>query len=165
MSAQHLGDLAAALVDGELDHDQRDRALAHITCCAECRAEVDAQRRLKALLANQSDPEVSGDLAARLLAVPRNASGPAGDVVRAPRGSTRPAGRRPVRRPVGRRAATYSALSLALMAGAAVVGGQPNAPRVRPPVQTFVDEHTATTGRLGYLNDPAGTVVMTSFGR
>jgi anti-sigma factor RsiW len=147
----HLDDLAAALVDNELDHDARDRALSHITRCAPCRAEVDAQRRLKALLANQADPEVSIDLTMRLLVLSRTATGPANDVVR-------------LRRRPRRRAATYSALSVALLAGVAVAGGQSTQPSVRPPVQTFVDEHNATTSRVGYLND-AGTVVMTSFGR
>jgi anti-sigma factor RsiW len=163
MSAPHLGDLAAALVDGELDHDQRDRALAHITCCAECRAEVDAQRRLKALLANQSDPVLSASLTVRLLAVPRDAAGhDKPDVVRRGRAS-RPSAR-PAPRSLRSKAATYSALSVALIAGVVAAGGN-EGPRVRPPVSSFVDDHTATTGRLGPLNDPAGNVVLTSFGR
>jgi hypothetical protein len=65
----HLGELIAALVDNELSHDGRDRALAHIAGCAECRAEVDRQRRLKALLANQADPHPSAALQARLRAI------------------------------------------------------------------------------------------------
>lgn len=65
----HLGDLVAALVDNELSHDGRDRALAHVAGCAQCRAEVDRQRRLKALLANQSDPQPSADLQTRLRAI------------------------------------------------------------------------------------------------
>jgi anti-sigma factor RsiW len=154
--SEHLGELAAALVDGELDHDQRDRALAHITYCDECRAEVDAQRRLKALLANQSDPEASPALAARLLAVPRDAAGSTKrDVVR-------PSARRRRRAP---RAAAYSALGVALLAGVVAAGGGAQGRKVRPPVSSFVDEHAATTGRLGNLNDPAGNVVLTLFGR
>ena len=34
----HLGDRIAALVDGELGHQDRDRALAHVAHCARCRA-------------------------------------------------------------------------------------------------------------------------------
>jgi len=45
-----LGDVAAALVDGELDHAARERAHRHLAHCGPCRAEVDAQRRLKARL-------------------------------------------------------------------------------------------------------------------
>jgi hypothetical protein len=34
-------------VDGELSADSRDRVLAHLATCAKCKAEADAQRRLK----------------------------------------------------------------------------------------------------------------------
>jgi anti-sigma factor RsiW len=143
-----LGDLAAALADNELDHDQRDRALSHIAGCAACRGEVDAQRRLKALLANQSDPEVSNALTARLLDVSRVAAGPTHpDVVRP-------------RRRLRSRAATYSALSVALMAGVVAVGGEAEGNKVRPPVTAYVEEHSATTDQLGPLHDPAGSVIL-----
>ena len=152
----HLDDLVAALVDNELSHDQRDRALAHITRCAPCRAEVDAQRRLKALLANQSDPEVSPSLTARLLVVATVASGPTHpDVVR-----RRPARRRAeIRRG---RVATYSVVGVALMAGVVAAGGQHDGRPVRPPVTAFVDEHNATTDRLGPVSDPALVVTVAS---
>jgi hypothetical protein len=67
--ASHLGELAAALVDGELDHDARDRTLVHLARCASCRADVDAMRQLKARLAAMSDPGPSAALMGRLLAV------------------------------------------------------------------------------------------------
>jgi hypothetical protein len=67
--ASHLGEQAAALVDGELDHDARDRTLVHLTSCASCRAEVDAMRQLKARLATLSDPGPSAALMRRLLDV------------------------------------------------------------------------------------------------
>lgn len=165
----HLDDLAAALADGELDHEQRDRALVHLTHCAPCRAEVDAQRRLKALIANQPDPEVSPELTMRLTALVRTASGPnRPDVVRlSVTVSQRPQGARPAARSRSfrRRAATVSALGVALVAGVAAAGGGTTGPRVRPPVSSFVDEHNATTTRLGPLNDPGGTIVLTSYGR
>ncbi len=44
----HLGRLVSALVDGELSHDERDRALAHLATCEQCRAAVEAERALKA---------------------------------------------------------------------------------------------------------------------
>lgn len=43
----HLGERLTALVDGELGHDERDRALAHLAACDLCRAEADALRALK----------------------------------------------------------------------------------------------------------------------
>jgi hypothetical protein len=65
-----LGETAAALVDGALDHDARDRALAHLARCATCRAEVDAQRRLKARLSTLGGPSCPTGLANRLAAIP-----------------------------------------------------------------------------------------------
>ena len=156
-----LGDLTAALVDCELGHDDRDRALAHITRCDPCRAEVDAQRRLKALLANQPDPQLSFTMTVRLLDVARDAAGPNhADVVRVRRRVlvAPPARARSLRN----RAATYSALGVALVAGAVAVGGESDAPKVRPPVTAYVEEHSATTDQLGPLYDPAGNVVLAS---
>src|SRR5674536_74046 len=66
----HLGDLAAAVVDGELGHDARDRALAHLAGCLPCRADVDAQRQIKARLGAMERSDVPSTLAARLAAVP-----------------------------------------------------------------------------------------------
>jgi hypothetical protein len=43
----HLGERVAALVDGELGHDARERALAHLAGCQACRHEVETQRLLK----------------------------------------------------------------------------------------------------------------------
>jgi len=74
---KHLGHLAAALVDNELSHDARDKALSHVTRCSECRTEVDRQRRLRSLLANQSDAELPSGLAARLRAIPDEPAAPA----------------------------------------------------------------------------------------
>ncbi|QXJ24556.1 zf-HC2 domain-containing protein [Actinomadura graeca] len=51
-----LGESLTALVDGELGHEERDRALAHLAGCAECRAEADALRRLKGRLRELSGP-------------------------------------------------------------------------------------------------------------
>lgn len=161
MSDLHLGDLAAALADNELDHDQRDRALAHITSCTGCRAEVDAQRRLKALLANQPTPEVPATLTVTLLAISVNASGPMhADVVRSHRRVRVAPPRAP--RSFRSRVATYSTLGVALVAGVVVAGGNDDARKVRPPVTAFVEEHSATTDQLGPLHDPAGNVVLAS---
>lgn len=159
--SDHLGDLAAALADNELCHDQRDRALSHITGCAPCRQEVDAQRRMKALLCNQADPAVSPELTARLLDVAHVAAGPLhNDVVRTRRrpGVAPPAKPRSFRS----KAATYSALGVAFIGGAIAVGGEADGRKVRPPVTAFVDEHSATTDQLGPLHDPAGNVVLAS---
>lgn len=73
---QHLGDRLAALVDGELKHDARERVLAHLATCAKCKAEADAQRRLKSMFVESAPPPLSAGLLARLQGLP--GGGPAG---------------------------------------------------------------------------------------
>ncbi|MFI0784457.1 zf-HC2 domain-containing protein [Streptomyces lydicus] len=67
---QHLGDRLAALVDGELGHDARERVLAHLATCGKCKAEADAQRRLKSVFAETAPPGPSAGLLARLQQLP-----------------------------------------------------------------------------------------------
>jgi anti-sigma factor RsiW len=132
----HPEDKLAAFVDGELGHDARERVLSHLAQCADCRTEAEAQRRVKALLANSSRPEPSADLMARLLglaagdagapgggseeAAPPRVRGAARPLNRAPgtarpRGATGPRGGRPdgaparVRPPVSKRRLTFAA--------------------------------------------------------
>ncbi|MFF5564515.1 anti-sigma factor family protein [Streptomyces sp. NPDC012623] len=73
---QHLGDRLAALVDGELDHDARERVLAHLATCAKCKAEADAQRRLKSMFAQTAPPLPSAGFLARLHGLPGGGQGP-----------------------------------------------------------------------------------------
>lgn len=67
---QHLGDRLSALVDGELGHDARERVLAHLATCAKCKAEADAQRRLKSVFAEAAPPSPSESFLARLQGLP-----------------------------------------------------------------------------------------------
>jgi anti-sigma factor RsiW len=76
----HLGESLAALVDGELSHDSRDRVLAHLATCPHCKAEADAQRELKSVFARSTLPGPSDGLLARLQSLP------ATDTERAPAG-------------------------------------------------------------------------------
>ncbi|WP_175411846.1 zf-HC2 domain-containing protein, partial [Streptomyces sp. TRM64462] len=66
----HLGDRLAALVDGELGHDARERVLAHLATCARCKAEADAQRRVKSFFAESPPPPPPAGLLARLQGLP-----------------------------------------------------------------------------------------------
>ncbi|WP_338700195.1 zf-HC2 domain-containing protein [Streptomyces sp. Q6] len=75
---QHLGDRLAALVDGELDHDARERVLAHLATCSKCKAEADAQRRLKSVFAEAAPPPPSESFLARLQGLPAGGDGDAG---------------------------------------------------------------------------------------
>lgn len=66
----HLGDRLAALVDGELGHDARERVLAHLATCGKCKAEADDQRQLKNVFAETAPPGPSEGLLARLQGLP-----------------------------------------------------------------------------------------------
>ncbi|MFC7101914.1 anti-sigma factor family protein [Nonomuraea rubra] len=63
----HLGERVSALVDGELNHTERDRALAHLTFCADCRREVESVRALKSRLRSLETPAMPADLTMSLL--------------------------------------------------------------------------------------------------
>ncbi|MEW1647036.1 anti-sigma factor [Streptomyces sp. NPDC091219] len=67
---QHLGDRLSALVDGELGHESRERVLAHLATCTKCKAEADAQRRLKNVFAEMAPPPPSESFLARLQGLP-----------------------------------------------------------------------------------------------
>ncbi|MFD9791770.1 zf-HC2 domain-containing protein [Streptomyces sp. NPDC059070] len=75
---QHLGDRLAALVDGELNHDARERVLSHLATCPKCKAEADAQRRLKSVFAQTTEPTPSEGLLARLQGLPGGPGGGGG---------------------------------------------------------------------------------------
>ncbi|MFJ3822450.1 zf-HC2 domain-containing protein [Streptomyces nodosus] len=67
---QHLGDRLSALIDGELGHETRERVLAHLATCVKCKAEADAQRRLKNVFAAAAPPPPSESFLARLQGLP-----------------------------------------------------------------------------------------------
>lgn len=161
-----LGDVVAALVDGELDHAARERAQRHLAHCADCRAEVDAQRRLKSRLSGVSvDPSPSDALTARLLGLtsqpppfregtgadgaPPLVARPARPLTAAARGAARPVTLRTAGGPgsvrpgsarsrLRRRAGVGSAL-VALGLGAALALGGPQPSRPSTPVDPGTD--------------------------
>lgn len=172
-----------ALADGALDPAERDRVLAHLAGCDACRAEVEAQRALKARLSRlaEATPGPRADLIARLtgLAVPgvepgtRAAGGPAVPVRPGPEpvsvgpGPRRPADRRPASRRPSRRAARRTStvgggllllgVGIALMLG----GPGPTAPStpVDPASDTFVVDFVSTTSGVP-LADPASRAAL-----
>ncbi|GAA4230002.1 anti-sigma factor RsiW [Streptosporangium album] len=158
----HLGERVSALVDGELNHHERDRALSHLAFCAGCRSEVDAMRALKSRLRSLDGPAMPADLTMSLLRM----SEPGGPLP--PRERPFPAGRTfggapipgmhsvapPDNRPRGRagrprraRRAGYVAVGVASAAVAIgtlfVAGGSNPSPRV-PPVDMFANQHRNT---------------------
>jgi hypothetical protein len=182
----HLGPRVSALVDGELGHEARDRALAHVAHCAPCREALDAERSVKALLRGTDTPAPSASLLAALTnlgepgepVAPRPRAMPLGPVVPTlpPPGrgpfSRRHDGRRDSRRPPAARTrrsrvVAAGALSVAgLVLGTAFAAGgtarEPGVPVVPPAAELSV-EHAATTGGLP-LGDPAFTAVTANFG-
>lgn len=171
---RHLGDLTAAFVDGQLDDAGRERALAHLTGCSACREEVEAQRRLKTSLTALRDPQVPGDLSARLLDLPVRRSARLGPVgFRGPLGGPghrRPRSRFDSRRPAGpgdhHRVRTAMAGAASVVLGSLVIAlaiGSPNSsPTVQPPVDRYLYEHAATTDEVP-LVDPGVAAVSVSY--
>ncbi|TDO44914.1 putative zinc finger protein [Kribbella sp. VKM Ac-2527] len=167
MTLQHPLDKLSAAVDGELDHDSRDKVLSHLVGCDDCRAEVEAQRRLKARMAALAAPEPSDDLMQRLLGVsafsvePREEVRPVLTPVvsLSPQRSAFPAGRSGATRPgvratrsrrrTGVLGAAGSAAAVASLLGTAFVLGDPargeQPPALQPPVASFSADHAATT--------------------
>lgn len=173
-----LGDVLAALVDGELDHVGRERAQSHLLRCAGCRAEAEAQRRQKALLAGLSGPAPAPDLTARLLAIPAPGSQlrSGGGVVTgrgtfavrpsgaprpaaAPRGAS-PTGLRGLVRRHRRRAAVGSSLAVLGVGVLLALGGpQGGAPvPVDPAGDGFVVDYVNRTVEVPVTVQPAGHV-------
>jgi anti-sigma factor RsiW len=67
--SHHLGDRVSALADGHLDHDERDRALAHLARCDPCRHEVEEERQARAVLTDLPAPVLPERLLESLLAL------------------------------------------------------------------------------------------------
>ena len=159
-----LGDVAAALIDGELSHAERERAHRHLTHCPACRAEVEAERQLKLRLHGLAPAPALGEmLSARLLAVgssdalSRRTSGVPGSR----RDATQTRDARPrARSPLSRSSSGRSPLRRRTLGSAAVValgltaafafggGSEPPSTTVDPGIGAFVTEYVVSTDGL-----------------
>lgn len=175
----HPRDLAG-LVDGELGHAARERALAHLAHCTVCRAEVEAQRRLKARLRSTSSSEPAPALLARLLELPGSEQssycdpgpGPATrrpgalrgpHARRGPRtsgGPRRPATRRRTRATVGGALLTLGTLAVLALGGAPTASSRTP---LDPTGDDLLVEHARSAAELP-LPDPGG-VTTAGFAR
>jgi anti-sigma factor RsiW len=163
----HLGDRLSALVDGELDGAERDRAHAHLASCEQCRIEAADLRALKRKLgALLSRAPAEAAMTRRLVAM----TGPGGPLpprLRRPRLATamprtampRTAMPKDLRRPGTRRAVrrrylVFGAVSLVvgLSTAAFTAGGSGAAPgpRITPPVEMYSVEHAIITGEVPF---------------
>ncbi|MFI5731959.1 anti-sigma factor family protein [Kribbella sp. NPDC051587] len=179
MTLQHPMDKLSAVVDGQLDHDSRDKVLSHLVGCDTCRAEVDAQRRLKARMAALEAPDPSTDLMQRLMGVSSFATEPREEIrpvltpaptlfpqrsafPAARTGVSRPGAPRPTRsrRRTGVLSAAGSAAAVASLLGTAFVVGDParseQPPSLQPPMTSFSSDHASTSGGTPFA-DPVST--------
>ena len=149
----HLGQRISALIDGELSDSERDRVLAHIAGCDECRQEAVALRALKQRMHSLGEAMVDAALTGRLMAMAMPSDGRPW-TARAP---LRPRGAFPAARmlTVGILASTVAGLG----AAAFFVGGeqQTPGPKVTPAVDTFLVQHAIVTGDLPVAPLTAGT--------
>ncbi len=67
-----LPDAVVAFVDGELSHGARDRAASHITRCASCAGDVQAQRQACAAIRGAGAPSMSAGFLASLRSIPEH---------------------------------------------------------------------------------------------
>ena len=158
----HLGDRLSALIDGELDGAERDRAHAHLAGCEPCRIEAAELRALKRKLgALLPGAPAEAAMTRRLIAM----TGPGGPLPSrrrllhlAPRPETRRPG---PRGPARRRYLVFGAFSLVigLSAAAFTAGGAGSAapgPRITPPVEMYSVEHAITTGEVPFTGPGPG---------
>ena len=177
----HLGDRLSALVDGELDGAELDRAHAHLAGCEPCRAEAAELRALKQKLRGLVDGvPAEAAMTRRLIAM----TGPGGPmpprrrllrVVPGRRPAAGPASSRPGSAPAlktptapkpwpsarRRRYLVLGTVSLVVGLGTAAftVGGGGDAapgPRITPPVEMYSVEHAITTGEVPFPAPTAG---------
>jgi anti-sigma factor RsiW len=161
----HLGDMLSALVDGELDGAELDRAHAHLAGCEQCRAEAAELRELKQQLrALMTGAPAEAAMTRRLIAMtgPGGPQPPRRRLLRVVPGR-RPAAGPPRSRPGTlrtrsarrRRYLVLGTVSLVVGLGTAAftVGGGGDAapgPKITPPVEMYSVEHAITTGEVPF---------------
>jgi anti-sigma factor RsiW len=158
----HLGDRLSALIDGELDGAERDRAYAHLAGCEPCRTEAAELRALKKKLSTLvSGAPAEAAMTRRLIAM----TGPGGPLpprrrllrlAPGPQAATRRETRRPgPRGPARRRYLLLGTVSLVVGLGTAAFtagggGAAAPGPRITPPVEMYSVEHAITTGEVPF---------------
>jgi anti-sigma factor RsiW len=142
---RHLGQRLSALIDGELSDTQRERVLAHLAGCEDCRREAAALRLLKRRMHALGDAAAGDALTWRLLAL-----GPAGGRGQPARRAHRPPARR--RRRYAWSLAAAGVVTAGLGLTGAVLAGSgdrpPPGPKVVPAVDVFMVQHAITTGQV-----------------
>jgi anti-sigma factor RsiW len=146
----HLGQRLSALIDGELDGDERDRVLGHLARCGWCRDEAAALRTLKRRMNALGEAAAGAALTGRLMGLTADSQSrwpqPASAGVQVGGHSARSD---------SRAARYFLACSVAVfLAGlgtaAFIAGGDPQAqaptPKVTPSVDVLLLEHDGMSG-------------------
>lgn len=179
---KHDTDQLSALVDGELDHETRDKLLGHLAYCPDCRQIVEAERRLKAMLRGLSDlgtepPPLRAPVERLMATLPPPATpprsrwlGPGPMLAVEPRPPAIPVARVNPEVNTARRNARRAKYAVGLVSvtgaffGVAfAMGGEPSeapGPAVAPPVQQYSIDHARTSSGLP-LADPAAATSVT----
>ena len=135
----HLGQRLSALIDGELNHTQRERVLAHLAQCEPCLLEAAALRVLKQRMHALGEATANTALTDRLVAL--GARGPVP-------GSIGLSRRRWPVRSIAVAFVTMAGLGVPAAAFMAGGGGQAEpGPGVSPAIEEFMTQHELSTGR------------------
>jgi anti-sigma factor RsiW len=159
----HLGDRLSALVDGELDGAERDRAHAHLASCAQCRTEAAELRTLKQKLRGLTLDAPSEAAMTRRLVAMAGPGGPLPPRRRLPRSRTTTTSKQgprrggPPRSGRHRRQVVLSAIGLVIGLGTAAFtvgggGGAAPGPKITPQVEIYSVEHAITTGEVPFAD-------------
>jgi anti-sigma factor RsiW len=150
----HLGQRLSALIDGELDGDERDRVLVHLARCEPCRGEAIALRTLKRRMNALGEAAADSGLTRRLMGLAQpdglgqDQSGAAAwsRLAANPLGSDH--GGRELRPAwyVAFGAAAVVVVGVGTAAFLAGGGGDRPEPQVTPAVDTYVMQHDLLTG-------------------
>jgi anti-sigma factor RsiW len=144
----HLGQRLSALIDGELDGDERDRVLVHLARCEPCRDEAVALRTLKRRMNALGEAAADSALTLRLMSLARSGQLPSGPWPALAGTANQQSAARELRPAwyvtFGAAAAVLVGVgAAAFLAGGG--GGQPE-PHVTPAVDTYVMQHDLMTG-------------------
>jgi anti-sigma factor RsiW len=145
----HLGQRLSALVDGELDCDERDRVLGHLVRCSWCRDEAAALRTLKRRMNALGETAADAALTGRLMGL---SSEDRGWPQTARAWSSAESGARSDARSLARYmlAGSFAVFLIGLGTAAFIAGGDPQAqapaPKVTPSVDVFLLEHDSVNG-------------------
>ncbi len=145
----HLGQRLSALIDGELNHTQRERVLAHLAQCEPCRLEAAALRVLKQRMHALGEATANTALTDRLVALGARSPVP---------GSIGLSRRRWPVRSIAVAFVTMAGLGVPAAAFMAGGGGQAEpGPGVSPAIEEFMTQHELSTGGV-----PASTAAASS---